>query len=371
MTTRTVTAMFSTRAEAERAMQQLVSQLGVDRAMVRITPEAGATDVGYDQAQPYQETGFFASLKNLFLPDEDRYAYAEGLRRGSVLVSAQVPENQVNQAADVLEHAGALDLDQQEASWRQSGWTGYDAAAAGVGAVGAGIATTAAMGTTSTAGTTTTGLTGATAGIGATARAAVPAGQDETIQVVEERLVVGKREVDRGRVRVRSYVVERPVEEQIQLHEERVQVERHRVDRPVTAADANLFQERVIEATATSEEAVVGKEARVVEEIGIHKDVSDRTETVRDTVRRTEVEVDDGTARGATTTDTATTGTRGTGTGVGAAVDRTLGTNMTGTNPGANAPDGTPGNPPGTKLSRGVDDVLGTNISGANPTRKP
>lgn len=31
------------------------------------------------------------------------------------------------------------------------------------------------------------------------------------------------------------------------------------------------------------------------------------------------------------------------------------------------APDGTPGNPPGTKLSRGVDEVAGTNVSGAHP----
>ena len=162
-------------------------------------------------------------------------------------------------------------------------------------------------------------------------------GQDETLQVVEERLVVGKREVNRGRVRVRSYVVERPVEAQVRLHEERVEIERRPVDRPVTAADANLFQERVIEATATSEEAVVGKEARVVEEIGIHKEAADRVETVRDTVRRTEVEVDDaastGAARGTAGATTGATTTGTTGTGVGAAVDRTLGTNMTGTNP--------------------------------------
>ena len=129
MTTRTVTAMFSSRAEAERAAQQLASELGVNRAMVRVSPEAGSSDAGYDQAQPYQETGFFAALRNLFVPDEDRYAYAEGMRRGSVLVSAQVDERQVEQAADILEHAGALDLDQQEASWRQSGWSGYDASA--------------------------------------------------------------------------------------------------------------------------------------------------------------------------------------------------------------------------------------------------
>ena len=346
MTTRTVTAMFSSRAEAERAVQQLVSELGVDRSMVRTSPEAGAADTGYNQAQPYQETGFFASLKNLFVPDEDRYAYAEGMRRGSVLVSAQVDEGHVDRAADILEQAGAVDLDQQEATWKQSGWKGYDATAAASGVGAAGLATTA--------------------------RTAAPTGQDESIEVVEERLVVGKREVERGRVRVRSYVVERPVEAQVSLHEERVAVERHPVDRPLTAADTDPFRERTIEATATAEEAVIGKEARVVEEIDVHKQAADRTETVRDTVRRTEVEVDDGTARTAGAARTAgTTGSNPPGSGASRAVDRTLGTNVSGANPGANAPDGTPGNPPGTMASRAVDKTLGTNISGANPTRKP
>ena len=306
MTTRTVTAMFNSRAEAERAAQELVSQLGVDRAMVRTSPEAGATDTGYSQTQPYQETGFFASLKSLFVPDEDRYAYAEGLRRGSVLVSAQIDESQVDRAADVLEHAGAVDLDQQEASWKQSGWTGYDATAAA---------------TTRPAAASTATARSATAG-------------DEVIPVLEEQLVVGKREVDRGRVRVRSYVVERPVEAQVQLHEERVGIERHRVDRPLTEADrAAAFQDRTIEATARGEEAVVGKQARVVEEIAVHKEAADRTETVRDTVRKTEVEVENNATAGRTAGTTTGTTTGTTGTGVGAAVDRTLGTNMSGTNP--------------------------------------
>ena len=53
-----------------------------------------------------------------------------------------------------------------------------------------------------------------------------------------------------------------------------------------------------------------------------------------------------------------------------ASTDRAAGTNVSGTNPGANAPDGTGSNPPGTMASRAVDKTLGTNISGANPDRK-
>lgn len=332
MTTRTVTAMFNSRADAERAVERLVSDLGLQRSMVRINPEPGAADTGYSQAQPVHETGFWASLKELFVPDEDRYAYAEGIRRGSVLVSATVDEGQVERASDILEHAGAVDLDQQEESWRQSGWTGYDATAATAAGAAAGAASLGAR-----AASQSTGAGAGRAATAATASTSVQTGQDQAIPIIEERLVVGKREVDRGSVRVRSYVVERPVEEQVSLHEERVGVERRPVDRALTDMDRDPFKERVIEATATSEEAVIGKEARVVEEVMVHKDVADRTETVRDTVRRTEVEVEDGT---------------------------------TGARTGAAGASGTE-NPPGTMASRTVDKTLGTNISGANPARKP
>ena len=61
----------------------------------------------------------------------------------------------------------------------------------------------------------------------------------------------------------------------------------------MVAGTAEPFRERTIEVTATAEEAVVAKEARVKEEIVVGKDTEERTETVSDTVRRTEVEIDD------------------------------------------------------------------------------
>ena len=351
MATRTLTAMFKTRGEAERAEQTLTSELGLNRSTIQTSPGTGVTDAGYDPARPYEEKGFFASLKSLMLPEEDRYAYAEGMRRGAVLLNAKVDDNQIDRASDILEHAGAMDLDSQEAEWRKSGWTGYDASAHG-------------------------SMRGAATGT------APAAGQNETIQVVEEKLVVGKRAVEGGRVRVRSYVVETPVEANVSLHQERVTVDRHPVDRAASAADLAAFQERTIEARATNEEAVVAKDVRIVEEIGVRKEAADRVETVRDTVRKTQVDVEDSTTgrtgapapgtgtTGLGTTGGAATGTAAKGTGVAASVDRTLNTNVSGANPGANAPDGTGSNPPGTMASRAVDKTLGTNISGANPERK-
>jgi stress response protein YsnF len=110
------------------------------------------------------------------------------------------------------------------------------------------------------------------------------------IPVVEEELKVGRREVERGGVRVERRVEERPVEEEVRLREERVNVERRPVDRPVGDAE-EAFREGSFEVTERAEEAVVSKEARVVEEVVVNKEVEERTETVRDTVRRTDVDV--------------------------------------------------------------------------------
>jgi hypothetical protein len=87
-------------------------------------------------------------------------------------------------------------------------------------------------------------------------------------------------------------VQERPVEESVRLREEKVSVERRPVDRPATEADLKARQDETIEMTETAEEAVVSTRARVVEEVVVRKDVDERTETVRDTVRRKDVDID-------------------------------------------------------------------------------
>ena len=289
--TQTITALFDKPAEAEAAKAKLIAA-GISQASVKLVQGAqtARTSGSYDYRR--DEGGFWGSLKDFFMPEEDRYAYSEGLSRGGTLLTATVEQGHVETAYDILEQNGSVDLDQRESTWRREGWSGYSAGAS------TGTGTTAASSTAST---------GATAfkGAGATT------GETDYIPIVEERLNVGKRVAESGRVRVRSYVVEKPVEEQVTLRDETVHVDRRAVDRPVTAADEALFAEKTIEATELREHAVVSKDARVVEEVGIRKDAGQRTETVTDKVRHTEVDVEDergnvsrtGTA-GATTTGT-------------------------------------------------------------------
>ncbi len=113
-----------------------------------------------------------------------------------------------------------------------------------------------------------------------------------TLPVVEEKLVIGKRVVDKGEVNVRTTVVEQPVEESVNLRRETLKVERRKVDLPIDD-ESKAFKEGTFEIRTQAEVPVISKEARVVEEVLIGKEVSERSETVRETVKRTDVEVED------------------------------------------------------------------------------
>jgi uncharacterized protein (TIGR02271 family) len=266
-----ITAMFKNRADAEIAKADLETELQLPAGAVELHAQEAATVT----TTTSQDTGILAGLRNLFVPEEDRSAYAAGIQRGAVLVSAEIDESHINRAYDILDRDGAVDLDQQQSEWSQSDRTVAGSAAMTSSSMASGIDVPPPPAPMATSGR-----------VG-----------EEIIPIVEERLRVGKRDVERGRVRVRSYIVETPVEEQVTLRSEHVELERRPVDRELTAADVDLFRERVIEATETAEEAVIAKDVRVKEELVLRKDVVENVETVRDTVRRTEVEVEDNVTR--------------------------------------------------------------------------
>ena len=290
---RFLTAFFDNRTDAEQAISRL-EKAGIPRSETNLVEgdKRGAT-TSATTTTSYEDTGFWASLSNLFMPDEDRHTYAEGLRRGGYLVSVHTTDALYPKALDILEDEGTINLDDRANEWKSEGWGGYNAASS----------------------RTTTGLSGAAA----TRNQAAPTTArsqtgDEVIPVAEERLNIGKREEIAGRVRVRSYVVETPVHEQVDLRQERVSVERRPVDRSVSGAEA-AFKDRTIEATETAERAVVNKEARVTEEVVLHKDAQTRKETINDTVRKTKVEVEDDRANKRGTGTTGGAGATGTGLG--------------------------------------------------------
>ena len=221
--------------------------------------------------------------------DADASYYAEGLRQGGALVSVRVEDSHVDEAVEIMNrYAGTENAETDNGSD-----TGLDAETPAMG--------TADMGTADRD-TVDEDIIGADS-LGTPAdvtdrdRGTVTSGDDEArLDVVEERLKVGKREVERGGMRVRRVVTERPVEEQVTLRDETIRVDRQSVDRTLEGADSandDLFTEKTYEFTETDEEAVIAKEAHVVEEVVVGKDVEERTETVQGTVRRADVEIEE------------------------------------------------------------------------------
>jgi uncharacterized protein (TIGR02271 family) len=246
---------------------------GVVGAPLGAVPESGTTT-----ASSAVSGGILSRLRRAGVPEDDSHMYAEGVRRGGSLVIARLDDDSVDRGLEIMSNYRPVDIDDRGSQWRTEGWTRYDESAGPY--TGSGL-TQAAAAMRDTNETTSANLTGASR-----------TGDETVIPIVEEQLSVGKREVERGGVRVRSYVVETPVEESVRLRDETINVERRRVDRPAADVTADAFRERTIELTETDEEAVVAKTARVTEEVVISKDVTERTERVSDTVRRTEVDVE-------------------------------------------------------------------------------
>jgi uncharacterized protein (TIGR02271 family) len=248
--TQALVAVFKDRTKAQQAHDALLAE-GFSNSNVRLAStedmETAASTSGreaHDESFGQKIASFFGFGKG-----DETDTYSEAVRRGNCVLSVDVTDDeQARRAADTLERHDPVDIDAQAAQWRESGWQG------------------------SQAGTQANG--------------------GEAIPIVEEQLRVGKREVRRGGVRVRSHNYEKPVEANVQLREEHATVERRPADRPATEADV-AAGDVALEARNTAEEAVVAKEARVVEEVVVGKEASDRTETISDSVRRTDVDVEE------------------------------------------------------------------------------
>ncbi len=262
---KTVIGMFRNNTEAREAVRELINS-GISREDIGITSNdygsEGATEVvASDQrGSAHSGTGVGDSITNFFRSlfgdgnADQATHYSDAVSRGGVVVTVDADSDEIaHRATAAMDRYGA-DMDAGSSS-------------------GAGVSS------------------GASAGVrqGGTNYA----DDVQTLPVIEEELQIGKREVERGGVRVRSHVIERPIEEVVRLREERVRVERRPVNRLVTDADLQAFREGTIDITERAEEVVVNKQARVVEEVVVGKEVAERTETIRDTVRRTDVEVEE------------------------------------------------------------------------------
>jgi uncharacterized protein (TIGR02271 family) len=260
MTDETIVAVYDSAEHAALAVRDLEAA-GIPSSAISQHAKDGYTTGSSMTTTTPREEGFWASLFGGGSEyTHETSVFDRSLETGSTVVTVKAPEQHLTQVMEILERHNPVDMDERAATYSGSQTT------------------------------TTTRATDALPATGSTATAATSAADGGTIQLSEETLAVGKRAINRGTTRVRRFVVETPVEEHVSLRDETVSVERRPVTdaRPVTNAD---FTDKVIEVTETDEEAVVSKTARVKEEVVIRKDATERTETVRDTVRREDVEI--------------------------------------------------------------------------------
>jgi stress response protein YsnF len=248
----TVIALFGNSNDATQAGDELVNN-GFQRTNIDISNTVRDAEYENSSSGSRERSGVGRFFSSLFGEDEaDKYTRVAEKNGCVITVHAQSMED-AQRAADILDGYGAIDVNEKASEY------GY----------------TANSGTTNKE------------------NMSLRSGNDSTsIPVVEENVQVGKREVERGGVRLKSRIVERPIEENLRLREENVTVERVPVDREATDADLNNFPEQEIEIVEHAEVPVVSKEARVVEEVKLNKEVEHRDETVKETVRKTEVDVE-------------------------------------------------------------------------------
>jgi uncharacterized protein (TIGR02271 family) len=282
-----IVSVYDNFKDAETAVNALRSG-GFQIEHVSLNPEnesyqARHTAFQRGVAEPAAHRGVGGYFRTLFgTPADDRHhdLYAEALRRGSFVVTVHADnEQQSARAAEILNRYTPVDIDERAVSWAHAGWTGHDRSA--------GIYSDAEIAQERSRLCTQGSLnlqSGQHVDASSPDKMAVP--------VIQEELQVGKREVQRGGVRIFQHVTETPVQETVHLREEHVSVERHPVDQPASAADMAALKEGSFEIREKSEEAVVGKTARVVEEVVVGKNVTERDQTISDTVRRSDVEVE-------------------------------------------------------------------------------
>jgi uncharacterized protein (TIGR02271 family) len=274
-----VVAVYDNHSDAQSAIQALEAE-GISRSSIDLSgadATTGTSNLSGTTTTTDADTrseggigGFFRSLFGMDDHREDHDVYAESVRRGSHVLTVQTrSEDEADRVVNIMERFNPVDIDERSSQWKQQGWSGYDASAPRY---------------------TDDDIKRDRDAYAQTRTAQT--GESARIPVVEEELKVGKRVVQRGGIRVYQRVRETPVNESVELREEHVHVERRPVDKPATEADLAAFKEGSIELRETSEEAVVSKVARVVEEVVVNKEATQRTEQINDTVRRTDVEVE-------------------------------------------------------------------------------
>src|SRR5215471_4308368 len=245
-----VVSVYDTADKAKSALNVLKSS-GIDTSDVSIL-DRNTLGTGID----HQHVGLWRRLFGENVWEHEAAVYGDTLRRGGAVLAVRGPKERVAKIMSILDAHDPVDVHEHAAK------------------IGADVRIEAKALVTAP---------------GAAARPG--AGKEEVLRLAEEQMNVGKRIFETGTTRIRRFVTERPVEQQVNLHEEHAKVVRKAITDPNYIADID-WSDKEYSVTETAERPFVNKTARVVEEIAVGREGSDRTETVRDTVRRQQAEIE-------------------------------------------------------------------------------
>ena len=257
MSYQTVVAAFDTAAHAQAAVDAL---------------RAGGfhpDDISvFDKARiAMRESGLWQRLFGGGLHQHEADVYNQAIDRGGVVVTVRVPDNEVAHATGILDIHRPIDVHDRAVTTGIAPAARVETAAAAIAAAPLAVAQKVAV------------------------SPKLADAHDEVLRLAEEQLEVGKRMVETGKTRVRRFVTERDVSADVTLHEEHADIIRRAVTDPKYIGEID-WADSTIEIVETAEQALVGKTARVVEEVGLRKIGSDHVETIRDKVRRQQVEIE-------------------------------------------------------------------------------
>ena len=207
-----------------------------------------------------RDTALWRRLFGHDIQDYEASIYGKAVETGGVVLTVRVPETEVGKATQILNAHNAVDIQKR--------------------AMNEGLIPQATEPVATTA-----------VPRPATMAAGGALGGEEVLRLAEEQLNVGKRMVRGGTTRIRRFVTERPVEAKVSLHEEHAAILRRAATDPNLIGDID-WADRTIEVNETAEEPVVTKSVHITEEVVIRKESTDTVRTVRDKIRRQQVEVD-------------------------------------------------------------------------------
>ena len=231
---KTVIGLFDDRNEGMRAYNALVQE-GYAQGDLDVLTNDDKDD----------EPKLAVMRKNIPSPDID--VYLEGVRQGGTIITANVSDSAINRAAEIMSSFDIVNIGERAIKLKL-------------------IDNKLELKDSSV--------------------------HDDVIDVIEEELQVGKEAVERGRLRIYNVVTEREVTQNVTLRDETIKVNRRPINREV-ALTPDLFKARSFEMVEVDEIAKVTKTARVIEEVSIGKEVVEKIETIKETLRRQDVEIEE------------------------------------------------------------------------------